>query len=79
MSRCLYRPRPVKVRLGAGGTPAVVGRHEVQAIREQWLVEDRWWTARPLRRRYFELVMADGRDSVVFRDLDSERWFSQRA
>jgi hypothetical protein len=41
-------------------------------------VEDRWWTGRPLRRRYFELVMVDGRNVVVFLDLVSGRWFTQR-
>ena len=38
-------------------------------MRESWLVEDRWWTDDPLRRRYWEVVTADGRDLVVFRDL----------
>jgi hypothetical protein len=46
--------------------------------RERWVVEDRWWTGRPVRRRYFELVLADGRDVVVFQDLASGRWFEQR-
>jgi hypothetical protein len=78
VSRCLYRPRRVEVRL-VGGAPAAVGRSDVETVREQWLIEDRWWTARPLRRRYFELVMADGRDTVIFCDLESGRWFSQRA
>jgi nucleotidyltransferase/DNA polymerase involved in DNA repair len=44
----------------------------------QWLVEDRWWTARPLRRRYFELTTTDGADRVVFCDLESGHWFGQR-
>lgn len=55
----------------------MVDRSEVVAVRERWLVEDRWWTARPLRRRYFEVVMVDGADRVVFCDLESGRWFSQ--
>ena len=32
----------------------------------------------PLRRRYWEVVTADGRDLVVFRELISGGWFSQR-
>ena len=32
-------------------------------------MEDRWWTGRPVRRRYFELVLAGGRNAVVFREL----------
>jgi len=52
----------------------------VDAVREEWLIEDRWWTPKPLRRRYFELVLADGRNAVVFREpADAGRWFLQRA
>jgi hypothetical protein len=51
----------------------------VDAVRESWLVEDRWWTDRPVRRRYWEVVTADGRDLVVFRDLERGGWFLQRA
>ena len=43
------------------------------------MVEDRWWTERPLRRRYFELVLAGGRNVVVFHDLRDRRWYAQRA
>jgi hypothetical protein len=67
------------VRTGAGGVPVAVGRTTVDCAREDWVVEDRWWTDRPLRRRYFELVLADGRNEVVFRDLVGGRWFAQRA
>jgi hypothetical protein len=78
MTARVYRPRPANVRVDAGGLPEAVGRTAVEAVREEWLVEDRWWTARPLRRRYLELVTADGADRVVFRDLESGRWFAQR-
>jgi hypothetical protein len=75
----LYSPSPVSVSSGAGGAPLAVGRVAVEAVREEWLIEDRWWTPAPLRRRYFELALADGSCMVVFRDLGSGRWFSQRA
>jgi hypothetical protein len=78
MTARVYRPRPVSVRVGAEGVPEAVGRAAVEAVREEWVVEDRWWTGRPLRRRYLELVTADGAVRVVFWDLDSERWFVQR-
>jgi hypothetical protein len=47
-------------------------------VRESWLVEDRWWTDQPLRRRYWELVSETGRDLVVFHDLADGHWFRQR-
>jgi hypothetical protein len=78
MKRRLYRPRPAVVQVGSDGVPVVVGKADVDAVREQWLVEDSWWTQRPLRRRYFELTMLDGANRVVFCDLESGRWFSQR-
>ncbi len=77
--RRLGEPRPAEVRVGRDGAPAQVAGAAVEAVREQWLVEDRWWTERPLRRRYFELIDSAGRDLVVFRDLERGRWYEQRA
>ena len=77
-TRRLAEPRPVRVRAGAGGRPEVVDGRGVDAVRESWLVEDRWWTNVPLRRRYWEVVTACGRDLVVFRDLERGRWYAQR-
>lgn len=74
----LARPRPVTVQLGAGGVPERIGQARVDSVLEDWLVEDRWWTERPLRRRYLELVLENGRCVLVFRELASGRWFSQR-
>jgi hypothetical protein len=73
----VYQPQRVRVKTDAVGEPATVDAVAVEAIREEWLVEDRWWTPEPLRRRYFELVLADGRNVVVFREAD--RWLLQRA
>jgi hypothetical protein len=43
------------------------------------LVEDGWWTPWPVRRHYFELVLAAGRCVVVFREPAGDgRWFEQR-
>jgi hypothetical protein len=78
-SRRLYAPRRIEVRTGPDGAPRAIAGVGVEAVREEWLVEDRWWTPRPLRRRYFELVLADGRDEVVFRSGVSGRWYRQRA
>lgn len=77
--RRLYVPRPARVEADSGGRPAAVDGVAVEAIREEWLVEDRWWTLKPMRRHYFELVLADGRDVVVFRSATSGRWYRQRA
>jgi hypothetical protein len=82
VSEVVYGPRPVEVRADEAGVPVAVGTVAVESVREEWLVEDRWWTPRPLSRRYFELALADGRCVVVFREPDEAtpaHWFSQRA
>ena len=76
--RRLNEPVPARVEAGAGGWPLRVDGHEVDAVRESWLIEDRWWTDVPLRRRYWEVVTLDGRNLVVFRELEGGRWCRQR-
>jgi hypothetical protein len=88
LTRTLNPPRPARVRLepardGRDHFPVEVDGEAVEALRESWLVEDRWWTAQPLRRRYWELLGARGRNVVVFRDLTASAragagaWFVQ--
>lgn len=77
--RRLYMPRPVRVEVDSRGIPVSVDGARVEAVREEWVLEDRWWTPRPLRRHYYELVLADGRDVTVFRSGFSGRWYRQRA
>ena len=69
----------MRLESGPGGVPRSVGGVPVEAVREEWVVEDRWWTGTPLRRRYFELVLGDGRNVVVYRDLEAHAWHVQRA
>ena len=79
MARTLNHPRPARVRLDPArpGLPSEVNGEAVESLRESWLVEDRWWTAAPLRRRYWELVVTRGRNVVVFHDLVRDSWFVQ--
>ena len=82
--RSVNLPRPARVRTGRGGVPVEVNGEAIELLRESWLVEDRWWTAQPLRRRYWEAVSASGRNVVVFHDLEGAGrpgapggWFTQ--
>jgi hypothetical protein len=84
MARALNPPRPARVRWGGAGYPVEVDGEAIESLRESWLVEDRWWTAEPLRRRYWELAGSRGRNVVVFHDLaaagargSSGGWFIQ--
>lgn len=75
--RSLYQPRPARVRVSAQGHPLEVDGVRVLSVRETWLLEDRWWGERPLCRRYWELLLASGRNTVVFCELPARRWFRQ--
>jgi hypothetical protein len=77
-----YSPRPAAVKTVPPGCPAAVQGVEVEQIKEEWLVEDDWWTGLPLKRHYFEVVLSDGRNLVVFKDEgvgNDDRWYLQRA
>jgi hypothetical protein len=76
--RQLNSPRAARVRAAPTGAPLAIDGHEIDSVRESWLVEDRWWTEQPLRRRYWEVVTGGGANLVVFHDLRSGRWFAQR-
>lgn len=77
MNRVL-EPRPALVEPGFDGAPRVVNRHAVALVREEWHVVDRWWTEGPVRRRYFEVVLESGQNTVVFHDEERGTWFTQR-
>lgn len=77
--RRLYAPRRVAVRTDPRGAPLTVDGRTVETVREEWLVEDRWWTPKPLQRHYFELALCDGRALTVFRTARAQRWYRQRA
>jgi len=78
-SRALNAPRQALVEIEFDGTPSQVNRRTVALVREEWRVVDRWWTEEPVSRRYFEVVLDSGENTVVFRDEEKGGWFAQRA
>jgi hypothetical protein len=77
-ARRLNEPRPVRVT-AEEGIPTAVGQVPVLQVREEWRVVDRWWTETPLRRRYFDVVLATGENAAVFEDEEGGGWFRQKA
>lgn len=77
-TRVLNEPRPALVEENFDGTPWQVNRQAVAVVREEWRVVDRWWTEEPIRRRYFEVVVESGENTVVYRDEERGGWYSQR-
>ena len=77
--RRLGLPVPAQVQAERSGYPQRVDGVVIEAVRESWLVEDRWWAPSPVRRRYWEVVTRGGQNLVLFRDLRSGSWFRQAA
>jgi hypothetical protein len=77
--RALNEPVPVHVDVGHTGSPTRVDGRAVEAVREEWRVEEGWWTDAPIRRRYLEVVLVGGRVTVIFEDRRTPgTWFAQR-
>ncbi len=79
--RPLNRPRPVRVEANDDGRPASVylsgRRWAVEAVLETWRIDDEWWRQRSVSRRYFTLLLEDGRTVTIFQDATSGRWAMQ--
>ena len=77
--RAVSTPRPVRVESDREGVPVAVTlgarRRDVVAVRDDWLVQDLWWTDRPVNRHYFELVLDPGRVMVAYREA-AGAWFA---
>ena len=71
-------PLAARVEPSADGTPWQVNHHAVALVREEWRVVDRWWSEEPVVRRYFELVLESGENTVVFHDGAGGGWYTQR-
>ena len=77
----LYPPMPVQVREGTEREPASVLMDRrwrpVARVEDRWTF-DLWWLPRPVTRTYYR-VDADGRQTTLFLDRTSDRWYTQRA
>ena len=76
--RPLGVPRRARVVAGPGDAPRageLAGRRRVvTAIRDDWRVQDLWWTDRPVDRHYHELVVEPGRVLLAYRDEVDGSW-----
>jgi hypothetical protein len=80
----LKLPSPIEVALHAqGGAPQRIFSRQrwrdVAEVLDSWLVETEWWRPTPIRRRYFQLLLADGVICTLFQDLVDGQWYAQAA
>ena len=67
-------PRACRVEIAADRRPASVDGRAVEAVREEWRVEEGWW-ATPVRRRCFAVVLVGGRLCTVYEDRRDGTWW----
>lgn len=70
-------PRRARVQADESGIPRIVNSRRVTQVRDEWRVDEGWWSGHRTRRRYFDLVLEDGRNAAVFCDGTGE-WYGQR-
>jgi len=78
VARHFNAPRAARVEANANGAPLEVNHQPVACVREEWRVVDRWWTEEPVVRRYFEVVLESGENTIVFHDGAGKGWYTQR-
>lgn len=70
------------MRAGEDGVPTAVQRDRtwcaVEGVLDRYRTVDRWWTSEPVSRTYYELLLADGRTTTVYRDHVAKAWYEQR-
>ena len=76
--RYLSAPRAVAVEVDDEGRPRALidggRRRVVREVREDWLLDDGWWTDDPISRHYFELRLDGGKIAVIYRE--DGRWLT---
>jgi hypothetical protein len=49
----------------------------VNEWRDRWRIDDEWWRGEEISRMYFRVLLEDGREVTVFRDLVKRGWYLQ--
>jgi hypothetical protein len=79
--RPVNAPEPVRVEEASScSLPLAVWaprRQAVVNIEDRWRIDDEWWRPEPVSRLYFEVVLASGQQTVIYKDLVNDCWFRQ--
>ncbi len=74
-TRLLARPAPLAVQEDAHGEPLAMSGRPLRAARGPERIETGFWDGPEVRRDYWIVADEDWRESWIFRELDSGRWF----
>jgi hypothetical protein len=51
---------------------------DILEVLDCYRTNDRWWTAEPISRAYYEILLDDGRTITLFHDDLQNTWYEQR-
>ena len=78
--RALNQPKPIHGRVDGRGRPVSLemgGRqNRVVEIQDRWRIDDEWWR-KEISRMYWQVVLEDGQQLVVFQDMITGDWYRQ--
>lgn len=80
-TRGLYLPKEIQVAVNAQTIPCQVRSTTrwipIDRVLETWQVKDDWWTARPLLRTYYRVMLRHGGIIRLFHDQMNGHWYQQ--
>jgi hypothetical protein len=42
-----------------------------------WRIDDEWWRAEPVSRRYYNVLLTSGQRLVLYKDIITGNWYEQ--
>ena len=78
--RRLNEPESFFVSEDSSGLPITVGRGKlkVKSIEDRWRIDDEWWRQEPISRMYYSVILDNGRNLTIYKDLIKGHWFQQQ-
>ena len=73
-------PVAIKVRTNTEGELSEVrlGRWvKICTVQDNWRIDDEWWRSRPISRIYYRIVLQNGFELTIYRDLVMGSWYQQ--
>ena len=71
-------PQLVIVEEDASGLPVAINwtrREVIESILDRWRLDDEWWRTEPLSRFYYSVLLASGRQLLLYKDIANGGWF----
>jgi hypothetical protein len=73
-------PEPIAVEESEAGLPVAVRlkrRQIIKSIEDKWRIDDEWWRSEPVSRFYYAVLFASGQRLVIYKDLNTGKWYKQ--